>query len=131
MTLNAPAAPARLEAFQRELAHGLESQALTGPVEIVAVSENPRILALAVEPEGFPTEGTLRDLDLDLDQDLDRAVTVNPGTTPESVALDIAVCDIAEPGPVGIPWEASGLEQISRRWPEIGWRGGLDLFSSI
>lgn len=112
--------PPWLEEFRLELLAGLKSQLFTDPVEIFVVSRAPRIVALVVESNGFPPEGTIRDID--------NAIAASSNATVETVALDIAVCDIAEPGPPGIRLDAPELREIATRWPGIGWRGDVDLF---
>ncbi|MGL3807659.1 hypothetical protein ACSYDW_16375 [Paeniglutamicibacter sp. R2-26] len=120
MTPQKTPSPPWLEEFRLELMAGLKSQLFTDPVEIFVVSRAPRIIALVVESNGFPPEGTIRDID--------NAIAASSNATVETVALDIAVCDIAEPGPPGIRLDAPELREITTRWPGIGWRGDVDLF---
>ena len=100
---------------------GLKWQLFTDPVEIFVISQSPRIVALVVDSDGFPAEGTIRDID--------HAIAATSHASVETVALDIAVCDIAEPGPAGVRLDAPELEEITRRWPDIGWSGDVNLFS--
>ena len=121
MNTNVTSPPPWLEEFRRELMGGLKSQLFTDPVEIFVISQAPRIVALVVDSDGYPAEGTIRDID--------HAIAIDTGATLATVALDIAVCDIAEPGPAGIRLDAPELEEITRRWPDIRWSGDVDLFS--
>ena len=123
MTPNQAPHPPWLEEFRLELMAGLKWQLFTDPVEIFVISQAPRVVALVVDSDGFPALGTSRDID--------HAIAASSNATVETVALDIAVCDIAEPGPPGIRLDAPELQEITSCWPGIGWRGDVDLFSEL
>lgn len=108
--------------FHEELLAGLESQFYRDAVELFVVSESPRVIAVITGAEGELPEAVIRNIDY--------AIAVDKGATLESVALDIAVSDIAEPGPPGKPLNAQPLEPLKKRWPNITFVGDLDLYSA-
>lgn len=101
-----------------------EIAAVQRPVGSFEISQAPRIAARVVDSGGFPTGGgTIRGID--------QAIAESSNATTETVAMDIAVGDMAEPGPPGMQWGAAELQEITRRWPDIMWRGDVGLFSDL
>lgn len=85
-----------------------EVAAVQRPVENFVISQAPRIAARVVGSDGFPTGGTICDID--------QAIAESSNATTETVAMDIAVGDMAEPGHPG----SNGALPNSRRSPDAG-----------
>lgn len=112
-----------INSFRHELLAGLQSQEFTEPVEFFTLSESPRVVAIVVGLDSATPEAVIRNLD--------SAIAADEDATLESVALDIAVSDIAEPGPQGIPLDASALEVLKQRWPAITFIGDVAMYQTI
>ncbi len=123
MTPNMTPSPAWLEEFRRELMAGLEVAAVHRPggdFRDFTVASHCRSWWLILT--AFPPKGP--------SAIIDHAIAATSHASVETVALHIAVCDIAEPGPAGDPIGCSRtLKRSPGAWPDIMWSGDVNLFS--